>query len=91
LATAWKFYQIADHPCPRKLDHVKWLVHQFTSPDDIVLDPFMGSGTTGVACMEMEHRRRFIGIEINEKYFDTACKRIETAASQKNLDFGGTS
>ena len=52
-----------------------------------MLDPFMGSGTTGVACVELG--RRFIGIEINQKYFDVACKRIETAAAQKTLDFGG--
>jgi len=78
----------ANHPCPRKLQHVKWLVHHFTDPEDIVLDPFMGSGTTGVACAE--HQRKFIGIEINEKYFDIACKRIEETANQKTFDFGGT-
>ena len=83
------FGKEADHPCPRKLEHVKWLVHQFTDLDDIVLDPFMGSGTMGVACVEQQ--RKFIGIEINEKYFDTACKRIEETVSQKTFDFGGTS
>jgi site-specific DNA-methyltransferase (adenine-specific)/modification methylase len=83
------FGKEADHPCPRKLDHVKWLVYQFTDLDDIVLDPFMGSGTTGVACVEQQ--RKFIGIEINEKYFDIACKRIEEIVSQKIFDFGGTS
>jgi len=83
------FGKEADHPCPRKLEHVKWLVHYFTDFDDIVLDPFMGSGTTGVACAEQQ--RKFIGIEINEKYFDTACKRIEETVNQKTFDFGGTS
>jgi len=78
----------ADRPCPRKLQHVKWLAHHFTDIEDIVLDPFMGSGTTGVACAE--HQRKFIGIEINEKYFDTARKRIEETVSQKTFDFGGT-
>jgi len=82
------FGKEADHPCPRKLQHVKWLVHHFTDPEDIVLDPFMGSGTTGVACAE--HQRKFIGIEINEKYFDIACKRIEETVNQQTLDFGGT-
>ena len=77
----------ADHPCPRKLSHVLWCTGRFTEPTDIVLDPFMGSGTTGVACVELG--RRFIGIEINEKYFDIACKRIEIAAAQGTLDFGG--
>jgi DNA modification methylase len=50
---------------------------------NIVLDPFMGSGTTGVACMELG--RRFIGIEINEKYFDIAYKRIKEAVSHQGL------
>jgi DNA modification methylase len=54
--------------------------------DDLILDPFMGSGTTGVACVELG--RRFIGIEINEKYFDIACKRIEASMTQKTLNFG---
>jgi site-specific DNA-methyltransferase (adenine-specific)/modification methylase len=79
------FGKEAGHPCPRKLEHVKWLVNQFTDPDDTVLDPFMGSGTTGIACMELG--RKFIGIEINEKYFETACKRLEITAMQKMLDF----
>jgi len=54
---------------------------------NLVLDPFMGSGSTGVACVEMG--RKFIGIEINEKYFDIACERIRIATSQGKLDFGG--
>ena len=49
----------------------------------IVLDPFMGSGTTGVACMNLG--RKFIGIEIERKYFDIACKRIEQAQKQQRL------
>ena len=51
--------------------------------NDIVLDPFMGSGTTGVACAKLG--RKFIGIEIEPKYFDIACKRIEQAYAQPNL------
>jgi site-specific DNA-methyltransferase (adenine-specific) len=63
------------HPAifPEKLavDHiVSW-----SNKDDIVLDPFMGSGTTGVAALELD--RRFIGIEISEIYFEIAKKRIE--------------
>jgi len=84
------FGKEAEHPCPRKLEHVKWQVYQFTNQDDIVLDPFMGSGTTGVACVDQEHARKFIGIEINEKYFDTACKRIEKVVSQGVFDFRGS-
>ena len=49
----------------------------------VVLDPFMGSGTTGVACMNL--KRKFIGIEIEPKYFDIACERIENAQRQQSL------
>jgi len=48
-----------------------------------VLDPFMGSGTTGVACANLG--RKFIGIELEEKYFDIACERIEAAYAQGRL------
>ena len=51
---------------------------------DTVLDPFMGSGTTGVACVQLG--RRFVGIEIEEKYFDIACKRIGDAQAQGRLE-----
>jgi site-specific DNA-methyltransferase (adenine-specific) len=72
-----------EHPAifPDKLakDHIiSW-----TNEGDTVLDPFMGSGTTGVACVETG--RKFIGIEISEKYFDIACKRIEKANQQEQL------
>lgn len=50
---------------------------------DVVLDPFMGSGTTGVACARLG--RKFIGIEIEPKYFDIACKRIEAAHKEPRL------
>ncbi len=48
-----------------------------TDKGDVVLDPFMGSGTTGVACIQLQ--RRFIGIEIDKGFFDVACKRLEKA------------
>lgn len=54
------------------------------APDaQVWLDPFMGSGTTGVACMNLG--RKFIGIEIEPKYFDIACERIENAQRQAKL------
>jgi site-specific DNA-methyltransferase (adenine-specific)/modification methylase len=48
-----------------------------------ILDPYMGSGTTGVACARL--RRKFIGIELEPKYFETSCRRIEDAYKQTDL------
>ena len=53
-----------------------------TDEDDVVFDPFMGSGTTGVACMNM--KRRFIGMEIDDIYFKTAEDRIIKETLQQN-------
>ena len=64
----------ADHPCPRKIGHVKWLVKWWSADDDVILDPFMGSGTTLVAANAM--RRKAIGIEIEEKYIQIAIDRL---------------
>jgi len=58
-------------------------MNEMSSEGETVLDNCMGSGTTGVACANLD--RKFIGIEIEEKYFDIACKRIETAYSQPRL------
>lgn len=55
----------------------------FTKPEQIVIDPFMGSGTTGVAALDLG--RKFIGIEISNKYFDAACMRIEKSLEQERL------
>ncbi len=71
------------HPCPRPLDQVKHIVEQWVTPIGVVLDPFMGSGTTGVACVKLG--RKFIGIEIEPKYFEIACRRIEQAYKQPDF------
>lgn len=71
----------ADHPAPFPLQVPLNVLE--TTASAIVLDPFMGSGTTGVACAKLA--RRFIGIEIEPKYFDVACKRIEDAYKQADL------
>lgn len=71
------------HPCPRPLDLMEQVVGQWVKPATTCLDPFMGSGTTGVACANLG--RKFIGIEIERKYFDIACERIESAYAQGRL------
>lgn len=68
------------HPTQKPLSLMMWCVEKTTGT---VLDPFMGSGTTGVACIKMG--RPFIGIEIEPTYFDIACKRIEAASRQSDL------
>jgi hypothetical protein len=62
------------HPCPRHLTHVEWLIEKFTEPNEIVLDPFMGVGTTAVAALN--RGRRFVGVEIEKKYWIEAQERI---------------
>lgn len=63
------------HTTQKPLDLMLRLVEQFTDPDDLVLDPFCGSGTTGVACLRLG--RRFIGIERDEKYHAVATERLK--------------
>ena len=72
-----------DHPCPKPLQQWTWLTNRCTKLGEFVLDPFMGSGTTGVACANLG--RRFVGIEIERKYFDIACERIDAAYAQGRL------
>lgn len=71
------------HPCPKSLDWARWLVSHFCDEGGIVLDPFMGSGTTGVACVRTG--RRFIGIEIDPTYYAIAQRRIADAQLQPSL------
>ena len=71
------------HPCPKPEKFTKWMVGKVSLEGQIVLDPFMGSGTTGVACANLG--RKFIGIELEQKYFDIACERIEAAYAQGRL------
>jgi site-specific DNA-methyltransferase (adenine-specific) len=71
------------HPCPKPIAFMLWTVTAASLSGHTILDPFMGSGTTGVACARLG--RKFIGIEIDESYFDIACRRIEEAQRQKDL------
>lgn len=64
-----------NHPTIKPLDIIKNLITNSSKIGDVVFDPFMGSGTTGVACKELQ--RNFIGIELNEKYFNIAKERLQ--------------
>ena len=68
------------HPTQKPEELMRWCVGKTAGT---VLDPFMGSGTTGVACAQLG--RKFIGIEIERKYFDIACERIDNAYRQQRL------
>jgi site-specific DNA-methyltransferase (adenine-specific)/modification methylase len=70
------------HPTQKPLELMLWCVEQAGNPKTI-LDPFMGSGTTGVAAIQLG--RSFIGIEREPKYFEIACKRIEQSVAQGQL------
>ena len=72
-----------DHPCPKPLKWMLWLVNRASLAGETILDPFMGSGTTGVACVMSD--RSFIGIEREASYFETAIRRIESAYRQPRL------
>lgn len=67
-------YKVTDHPTEKPLGLFEHFVGIHTNQGDTVLDPFMGSGTTGVACKNLD--RNFIGIEKDEKWFNTAKQRI---------------
>ena len=70
------------HPTQKPVTLMHWCLHFFPKAETI-LDPFMGSGTTGVAAIQLG--RKFIGIEREPKYFDIACQRIEQAVAQGQL------
>lgn len=71
------------HPTEKPWRLFNELLTDFTNPDETILDPFMGSGTTGVACAKLG--RKFIGIELEPKYFDIACERIQKSYDQPDL------
>lgn len=71
------------HPTQKPLGVMEWCISHLPSDAKVILDPFMGSCTTGVACVKTD--RTFIGIEREPKYFDIACRRIEEAYRQPRL------
>jgi site-specific DNA-methyltransferase (adenine-specific)/modification methylase len=70
------------HPTQKPIGVMKWVI-ELCPKAETILDPFMGSGTTGIAAIQMG--RKFIGIEREPKYFDIACKRIEQASRQVDM------
>jgi site-specific DNA-methyltransferase (adenine-specific) len=74
---------LRQHPNEKPVSLMEKLVRLCSSDSDMVLDPFMGSGTTGVACARLG--RAFVGIEIDPEHFATACERIENAQRQERL------
>ncbi len=75
------------HSCPKPVKFMMRLVARFTNADECVFDPFLGSGTTGVAASQLG--REFVGCEIDPAYFDIACRRIEQAQRQGDLFIEG--
>jgi site-specific DNA-methyltransferase (adenine-specific) len=72
------------HPTEKPVEIMSWSIQRAKIPAQAtILDPFMGSGTTGVAAVKLG--RKFIGIEIEPRYFDVACRRIEEVTRQPDL------
>lgn len=71
------------HPTQKPLPLMKWCIEQLPKVAAVIFDPFMGSGTTGVAALQTG--RRFIGIEIDPRYFEIACRRIRDAHLRPDL------
>ncbi len=71
-----------EHPTQKPVAIMRWCI-EYLPPCETILDPFMGSGTTGVACVKMG--RKFIGIEREPEYFEIACKRIREAYAQPDM------
>jgi len=75
------------HPTQKPIRLMQDIILKLPGNPAVILDPFMGSGTTGVACVNL--KRRFVGIEIDPAYFEIALSRITAAESQGQFDFGG--
>lgn len=83
LAPFGAYRETIEHPCPRPLEQVVNVIELASIPGQVVFDPFMGSGTTGVACVRTG--RKFIGCEIDATYFAIAQRRIAEAQLQPPL------
>lgn len=81
----WKFDKVNNptHSCEKPVRLIQHILRHFSKPNDVVLDPFMGSGTTAVACLKTQ--RRFVGFELEQRYVDMANKRIKPWLQQISL------
>ena len=73
----------SEHPFPRKISHFEWLVRKWSNPDETILDPFCGSGTTLVAAKKLG--RHFLGFEISHDYCEIARRRLAEIDAQPSL------
>ena len=71
------------HPTQKPLALIEKLINEFTKYGDLILDPFMGSGTTAVACHKL--KRRYIGFELDEEYFNLANERLDAVKAQISI------
>jgi DNA modification methylase len=74
------------HPCPKPLEWAIWLIDRASKETDLILDPFLGSGTTACACKKLN--RNFIGFEINPDYVKISNERLSTTYTTKK-NYGG--
>ncbi len=77
-----------DHPTPKPKHFIKEILKMFTKDNDLILDPFIGSGSTAVACLQLN--RKFIGFEIEEKYYKIALERVQWALRPALKESGKT-
>lgn len=71
------------HPTQKPSELIQLLIEQYSSPGDIILDPFLGGGTTAVAAVNTH--RHYIGFELSEEFFDIACKRLDEVERAVNV------
>jgi DNA modification methylase len=82
-AFKWSGLKPSGHPAEKPVDLMRFLIENSSKAGDLIVDPFTGSGTTGVAAMQMD--RLFVGFETDPEWFDLACERIDNAQRQQRL------
>lgn len=87
VPSSWQKFntEVGHHPTQKPVPLMEYLIRTYTDDGQVVLDNCMGSGTTGVACVNTN--RKFIGIEMDEKYFNVAQNRINLAYKNKNFTY----